>query len=166
MISRCPRNKYEYDVASTRKNCNQYNATDCLQLHYHCVLNENATGLVEVCAASRFIFCKIYSVSYIILNSVFQMVIFFVFWSIWDMHWWYFYLQLEDARHSATMFRALEIATYETVPIQILLVHNITIQLTPICVNRFAWIFALCGISKKKKKKRTSCSALCIKSMI
>ncbi|XP_056000408.1 uncharacterized protein LOC125654537 isoform X2 [Ostrea edulis] len=56
VISRCPRNKYEYDVASTRKNCSQYNATGCLELHYHCVLNENATGLVEVCAASRFIF--------------------------------------------------------------------------------------------------------------
>ncbi|XP_056000407.1 uncharacterized protein LOC125654537 isoform X1 [Ostrea edulis] len=109
VISRCPRNKYEYDVASTRKNCSQYNATGCLELHYHCVLNENATGLVE----------------------------------------------LEDARHSATMFRALEIATYETVPIQILLVHNITIQLTPICMLFVTmWWKVMWKIMNERHKQR------------
>lgn len=45
-VERCPRNKYEWDIRAKHRNCTSLpkNAT------YHCVLNENGTGLMEVCA--------------------------------------------------------------------------------------------------------------------
>lgn len=45
-VERCPRNKYEWDIQATHLNCTSLpkNVT------YHCVLNENGTGLIEVCA--------------------------------------------------------------------------------------------------------------------
>lgn len=53
-VSRCPSNATEWDIAAKRKSCNVLakiqNCTHVNNFVYHCVLNEEATMLVEVCA--------------------------------------------------------------------------------------------------------------------
>ncbi|XP_061186894.1 uncharacterized protein LOC133195024 [Saccostrea echinata] len=51
----CPSTQNEYNAAAKRKNCNTFKH-NCTSFQYHCVLNEWMTGLVEVCAPSKFIF--------------------------------------------------------------------------------------------------------------
>ncbi|XP_056000381.1 uncharacterized protein LOC125654526 [Ostrea edulis] len=53
-VSKCPSNEKEYRDAARRKNCSAY-SNACRSFEYHCVLNEWATSLVEVCAPSRLI---------------------------------------------------------------------------------------------------------------
>lgn len=53
-VSRCPSNATEWEIAAKRKGCNVLariqNCTHANKFVYHCVLNEEATMLVEVCA--------------------------------------------------------------------------------------------------------------------
>lgn len=51
-VSRCPRNKIEWITRADILNCS-FSPQTCVvpeKFQYHCVLNEIATGLVEVCA--------------------------------------------------------------------------------------------------------------------
>lgn len=54
IVSRCPSNATEWDSSAKRKSCNALartqNCTNAKNFVYHCVLNEEATMLVEVCA--------------------------------------------------------------------------------------------------------------------
>ena len=55
---RCPRNELEWNTRAAIFNCSSINQT-CVKadkFEYHCVLNENVTGLVEVCAPSKHVF--------------------------------------------------------------------------------------------------------------
>nr|XP_022291649.1 uncharacterized protein LOC111102981 [Crassostrea virginica]XP_022291650.1 uncharacterized protein LOC111102981 [Crassostrea virginica] len=55
---RCPRNELEWNTRAALFNCSSINQT-CVKpdkFEYHCVLNENVTGLVEVCAPSKHVF--------------------------------------------------------------------------------------------------------------
>ena len=57
-IKRCPRNELEWNTRAALLNCSSINQT-CVnpdKFEYHCVLNENVTGLVEVCAPSKHVF--------------------------------------------------------------------------------------------------------------
>lgn len=47
-VNRCPRNKLEWDARAALFNCSSINQT--CQFEYHCVLNEDCTALVELCA--------------------------------------------------------------------------------------------------------------------
>nr|XP_022344362.1 uncharacterized protein LOC111137262 isoform X2 [Crassostrea virginica] len=54
-VNRCPRNNLEWDARAAILNCSSINET-CVkpvQLKYHCVLNENCTALVELCASPQ-----------------------------------------------------------------------------------------------------------------
>lgn len=53
-VDQCPRNLHEWNIRAKALNCAQLpdNVT------YHCVLNENGTGLLEVCARPTFIYGK------------------------------------------------------------------------------------------------------------
>nr|XP_022295378.1 uncharacterized protein LOC111105393 isoform X2 [Crassostrea virginica] len=55
---RCPRNELEWNTRAALFNCSSFTQT-CVKpdkFEYHCVLNENVTGLVEVCAPSKHVF--------------------------------------------------------------------------------------------------------------
>ncbi|XP_062587127.1 uncharacterized protein LOC134248745 isoform X2 [Saccostrea cucullata] len=54
-VSECPQNKEEFEAAARRKKCHQFNYVNCKPLKYHCILNENLTGLIEVCTPQRYI---------------------------------------------------------------------------------------------------------------
>ncbi|XP_078325802.1 uncharacterized protein LOC111105393 isoform X2 [Crassostrea virginica] len=57
-IKRCPRNELEWNTRAALLNCSSINQT-CVKpdkFEYHCILNENVTGLVEVCAPSKHVF--------------------------------------------------------------------------------------------------------------
>ena len=57
-IKRCPRNELEWNTRAALLNCSSINQT-CVKpdkFEYHCVLNENVNGLVEVCAPSKHVF--------------------------------------------------------------------------------------------------------------
>ena len=57
-VNRCPRNNLEWDERASLFNCSSINQT-CVEpdkFQYHCVLNENCTELVEVCAPVRVIY--------------------------------------------------------------------------------------------------------------
>nr|XP_034335712.1 uncharacterized protein LOC105324383 isoform X2 [Crassostrea gigas] len=66
-VSRCPSNVTEWDIAAKRKSCNVLakiqNCTHANNFVYHCVLNEEATMLVEVCAPIYYLagYCSRYS---------------------------------------------------------------------------------------------------------
>nr|XP_034335713.1 uncharacterized protein LOC105326182 [Crassostrea gigas]XP_034335714.1 uncharacterized protein LOC105326182 [Crassostrea gigas] len=66
-VSRCPSNATEWDIAAKRKSCNVLakiqNCTHANNFVYHCVLNEEATMLVEVCAPIYYLaeYCSRYS---------------------------------------------------------------------------------------------------------
>lgn len=51
-VSRCPRNKIEWITRADILNCSSFFQTCVVpeKFQYHCVLNENATGFIEVCA--------------------------------------------------------------------------------------------------------------------
>ena len=53
-VDQCPRNLHEWNIRAKALNCAQLpdNVT------YHCVLNENGTELLEVCARPTFIYGK------------------------------------------------------------------------------------------------------------
>ena len=55
---RCPRNELEWNTRAALFNCSSFTQTCVKQdkFEYHCVLNENVTGLVEVCAPSKHVF--------------------------------------------------------------------------------------------------------------
>ncbi|XP_062570639.1 uncharacterized protein LOC134232660 isoform X2 [Saccostrea cucullata] len=52
--SKCPSDFEEYQVAALRKNCSKYK-NECRSFEYHCVLNDDTTKIMEVCAPSRYI---------------------------------------------------------------------------------------------------------------
>lgn len=63
-VQECPRNKLEWEVRAKKLNCSSVSQkcvkpTDFL---YHCVLNENATELIEVCASSKTIHGKTFDI--------------------------------------------------------------------------------------------------------
>lgn len=57
-VSRCPSNAKEWKSASFRKRCNDVGkiqkCTKAENFVYHCILNEEATALLEVCAPLYF----------------------------------------------------------------------------------------------------------------
>ncbi|XP_062612602.1 uncharacterized protein LOC134274340 [Saccostrea cucullata] len=53
-VSACPTDFKEYQAAAIKKNCRQYNQT-CRSFEYHCVLNDDMTRVIEVCAPWRYI---------------------------------------------------------------------------------------------------------------
>nr|XP_022292791.1 uncharacterized protein LOC111103664 isoform X1 [Crassostrea virginica] len=57
-VQRCPRNELEWNAHAARLNCSSINQT-CVNpsiFEYHCVLNKEGNGLLEVCAPSTHIF--------------------------------------------------------------------------------------------------------------
>lgn len=54
-VTRCPRNNLEWDLRSAFFNCSSIiqNCSKPELFKYHCVLNENCTALVEVCAPTQ-----------------------------------------------------------------------------------------------------------------
>ncbi|XP_062583929.1 uncharacterized protein LOC134245674 [Saccostrea cucullata] len=52
--SKCPSDFEEYQVAALKKNCSKY-SNSCRSFEYHCVLNDDTTKIIEVCAPSRYI---------------------------------------------------------------------------------------------------------------
>lgn len=59
IVSRCPSNAMEWSLAARRKSCNdigkvQTCTTNSVNFAYHCVLNKEATMLLEVCAPVHF----------------------------------------------------------------------------------------------------------------
>ena len=52
-VTHCPTNKTQWEIRSSLFQCSLVNQT-CVDppsdFQYHCVLNENRTGLIEVCA--------------------------------------------------------------------------------------------------------------------
>lgn len=62
-VSKCPRNKLEWKGRASLKKCstNRHTCEESKdELQYHCVLNENATELIEVCAIPKPIHGKIF----------------------------------------------------------------------------------------------------------
>ena len=56
----CPRNQLEWNVRAKVYSCSSFDQR-CVEPEkflYHCVLNENGTGLVEVCAPAKYIHGK------------------------------------------------------------------------------------------------------------
>ena len=56
----CPKNEAEWKIRSSLFQCSSVNQ-DCVNqsdFQYHCVLNENGTGYIEVCAPSNLIVGK------------------------------------------------------------------------------------------------------------
>lgn len=56
-VQNCPRNEFERNIRATSFNCSSIEQKCVAQnkFEYHCVLNENRTYLVEVCAPAKFI---------------------------------------------------------------------------------------------------------------
>lgn len=58
-VSACPSNNNEWVLAAKRKSCNELariqNCTNADNFVYHCVLNEKATMLLEVCAPAYYL---------------------------------------------------------------------------------------------------------------
>lgn len=56
----CPRNQLEWNVRAEVYNCLSFHqrCVDPEKFEYHCVLNENGTGLLEVCAPAKYIHGK------------------------------------------------------------------------------------------------------------
>lgn len=58
-VESCPTSKAEWDNAARRKDCSRIAAQqNCRTVEYHCVINEYRNDTLEVCAPSKFIFCK------------------------------------------------------------------------------------------------------------
>lgn len=57
-VHRCPRNSLEWDVRADLFNCSSINHTcgTADMFLYHCVLNEDGTKLLEVCAPYKYIY--------------------------------------------------------------------------------------------------------------
>lgn len=56
-VDNCPRNVFEWRTRAASKKCSSLKQP-CVEVNkfvYHCVLNENGTGLVEVCAPAKYI---------------------------------------------------------------------------------------------------------------
>lgn len=58
-VQQCPRNKFEMDIRAKSLNCTGLPKTAT----YHCVLNENGTGLLELCANKTSIHGKQFKIS-------------------------------------------------------------------------------------------------------
>lgn len=62
VVSRCPANVKEWALAAERKSCGQLrkiqNCSKAENFVYHCVLNKDATQLLEVCAPRFFLMGK------------------------------------------------------------------------------------------------------------
>lgn len=55
-VTECPTDKESYEKAANMKNCNSISESCKKGVQYHCVLNSELNGLVEVCATSIFVF--------------------------------------------------------------------------------------------------------------
>lgn len=59
-VDTCPRNDLEWNYRAASFNCSSINQT-CVEqklFEYHCVLNKDGNGLIEVCAPSAHIYGK------------------------------------------------------------------------------------------------------------
>lgn len=58
IVYNCPRNRQEWEIRKNIKNCSSI-YQPCVEPNmfvYHCVLNENGTNMIEVCAPRKNIF--------------------------------------------------------------------------------------------------------------
>lgn len=73
VVPRCPSNAKEWVSAAKQKNCNELGriqtCTNPAKFVYHCVLNKQATQLLEVCAPTWFLTGKYKHFPYI-MNSI------------------------------------------------------------------------------------------------
>ncbi|XP_061177477.1 uncharacterized protein LOC133186268 [Saccostrea echinata] len=58
-VTECPTDKESYEKAADMKNCSSISDSCKKRVQYHCVLNSELNGLVEVCATSIYIFDKV-----------------------------------------------------------------------------------------------------------